>query len=314
MHFILREEPGLDSRFGGDYFSPTEAGVSLDTQNASFKDAGCFNLKHFIFGPELKHSTNLYMRLGQLARKLAVRPIEIVNFLAFKDILVEDGSNTRIEDDHVAMIVRKFAPERAEALLAHPNTAESADDEAHVHVERIAPIHDEPTGELANAEAEKSPDGVKPEEKLELIKASKIELSGLKVLGKIDLPETKKKESPPADLESPGESTPAEPGRNPWPPERKTYPQRRDRQNSPPRKNPIALQREREETEAEERKRAQIERDKEKRALHYRKKVKEAPPTKRVKMVEEPVEELPASELIEPPKTWWGKFLRWLNT
>lgn len=254
------------------------------------------------------------MRLGQLARKLAIRPIEIVNFLAFKDILVEDGSNTRIEDDHVAMIVRKFAPERTEDILTPHPTDALADDEVRIPAENTSFMLHEPAVELANAEAEKPPDGVKPEEKLELIKAPKIELSGLKVLGKIDLPETKKKESPPADLESSGENTPAEPARNPWPQERKTYPQRRDRQNSPTRKNPIALQREREETEAEERKRAQIERDKEKRALHYRKKVKEAPPTKRVRMVEEHVEELSAAALVESPKTWWGKFLRWLNT
>ncbi len=254
------------------------------------------------------------MRLGQLARKLAVRPIEIVNFLAFKDILVEDGSNTRIEDDHVAMIVRRFAPERAEALLTPHHTDALADDEVPIPAENISFMPDEPTLELAGADAEKSPDGVNPEEKFELIKAPKVELSGLKVLGKIDLPEIKKKESPPSDLESPDENTPAEPGRKPWPQERKTYPQRRDRQNSPQRKNPIALQREREEREAEERKRAQVERDKEKRALHYRKKVKETPPTKRVRMVEEPVEELSAAALAESPKTWWGKFLRWLNT
>ncbi len=254
------------------------------------------------------------MRLGQLARKLAVRPIEIVNFLAVKNIHVEDGSNTRIEDDHVAMIVRKFAPERAEALLTPHHTDALADDEVPIPAENTSFMPDEPTIELAGAEDEKSPDGVNPEEKFELIKAPKVELSGLKVLGKIELPEAKKKESPPAELESPSENTPVDPGRKPWPPERKAYPARRERQNLPPRKNPIALQREREEMESAERKRAQIEREKEKRALHYRKKVKEAPPTKRVRMVEEPVEELSDAAMVESPKTWWGKFLRWLNT
>ncbi len=254
------------------------------------------------------------MRLGQLARKLAVRPIEIVNFLAVENIHVENGSNTRIEDDHVGMIVRKFAPERAAALLAADHTEASADDEAPIPAENSSSILDGPALEFFDAQVEKYSDEINQDEKVELIKAPKVELSGLKVLGKIELPETKKKEPPPPDLESEGENTPVEPGRKPWPHERKTYPQKSDRQNLPPRKNPIALQREREEREAEERKRSQVEREKEKRALHYRKKVKEAPPTKRVRLVEEPVEELPASALVEPPKTWWGKFLRWLNT
>ena len=50
------------------------------------------------------------MRLGQLARKLALRPDEIVEFLSAKNIQIEDNSNTKLEDDHVTLIIKKFAP------------------------------------------------------------------------------------------------------------------------------------------------------------------------------------------------------------
>ena len=57
-----------------------------------------------------------------------------------------------------------------------------------------------------------------------------------------------------------------------------------------------------------------VEREKEKRKQNYYKKVKMSPPTKAVKMVEEETMQMSAEELAEPPKTWFGRFLRWLTT
>ena len=66
------------------------------------------------------------MRLGQLARKLALRPAEIVEFLAINHIQVDEGSNTKLEDDHVTLIMTQFAPSLAEdvakALLVEKET------------------------------------------------------------------------------------------------------------------------------------------------------------------------------------------------
>ena len=148
------------------------------------------------------------------------------------------------------------------------------------------------------------------EKEVELIKAPKVELSGLKVLGKIDLPEPKKKETTP-------ETVDAEPS-----PEiekqthqdfRKPYPPRRERPNPTQRQNPIALQREREAQEARKKRAADVERGKEKRTMHYLKKVNVAQPTKALKIAQdEPQEEAPV--VIETPKTWWGRFMKWLNT
>src|SRR5687767_2505174 len=50
------------------------------------------------------------MRLGQLARKLTLRQIEIVDFLASQNIQIEDGSNTRLEDQHADLVIAHFAP------------------------------------------------------------------------------------------------------------------------------------------------------------------------------------------------------------
>jgi hypothetical protein len=242
------------------------------------------------------------MRLGQLARKLSVRPAQILAFLSSREIHIEDSTNTRIEDDHVPLIVRHFSPETADRILSS-GSLETLEDAPRVD-QAISAKSDLPTEE--NTQLDQADGTV--EAAIEVIKAPKVELAGLKVLGKIELPEKKKPEPKTETEGSPESEKPTDMVR----PRNPRY-QRSDRPKNPV-KNPIALQRERETKEAEARKRAELEREKQKRASHYRKKVKEAPPTKRVKMVEEEVEELPQSELREPPKTWWGKFMRWLNT
>ncbi len=242
------------------------------------------------------------MRLGQLARKLALRPGQIVDFLSKNNITIESGSNTRIEDEHVALVMRNFAPELSEEKIVETISQNEEPSYAPSEPEAGQPSSaEEISPEIPSAQVEFN------EEKIELIKAPKIELSGLRVLGKIELPEVKKKEVLP-----PAESIDEVPPPNLE--KRKPYPQRKERTSSASYKNPIALKREREAREAEEKRKASTEVEKEKRALHYRKKIKPAPPTKRVRLIDEPMEEFSAAQLEEPPKTWFGKFLRWLNT
>jgi hypothetical protein len=231
------------------------------------------------------------MRLGQLARKLALRTTDLVAFLGQHQITVEPGNNTRLEDNHVKMIIHHFAPQLTEEKIS----------EALVEPDPIEP-------EVIPVAAEPIPVPVPTEESApavtevpETIKAPKIELAGLKVLGKIELPEPKKKEPKPEEISAQEES-------------RRTYINRRDRQPALPRKNPISAQREREQREAEAKRQLELEKQKEKKALHYLKKVKTPPPVKRARLVDEPFEEFSSKELAETPKTWLGKFLRWLNT
>lgn len=237
------------------------------------------------------------MRLGQLARKLELRPTEIVEFLAKRNIFIEDGTNTKLDAAYVSLAIQYFAPDSK--IEDYPdtdsNTIDLAGNEAsmHVNAKSVTPALDESNHDTRRQESE-------------VIKAPKIELSGLKVLGKIELPEVKKK---PAEI-------PAEPiddaQKNKQLPKekRKEYVRKQQR----PAKNPIALQREQEALEAKKKREEEIRLQKEKRTQNYLKKVKTQQPTKAARIIKEDAEEMSAAELVEPPKTLWGKFLRWLTT
>lgn len=250
------------------------------------------------------------MRLAQLARKLAIRPTEIVEFLTEHNLQIEDGSNTRLEDDHVNLIMQKFAPSRAAEVAAELATEKETIIETPVIKETAdiitLPISEESNLALTTSANESTAD------KIEVIKAPKVELSGLKVVGKIELPEPKKKETQPeSDQPLKVEPTPIETEKRPRQENRKPHPGRKET-NDQFRKNPIAQQRERDALEAEKRRRAKVESEKEKRTQHYLNKVKVAAPTKSVRLMKEEVEEMVA--LAPVPKTWWGRFMKWLNT
>ena len=235
------------------------------------------------------------MRLGQLARKMDLRPAEIIEFLATKNIVIEEDANAKVEDIYVALVYRHFAPDM--------ETENGPDVEA-----APATTAEDPVGEVDVVDetpASLSPASESAPERIEVIKAPKVELSGLKVLGKIDLPDTKKKqaEAPPENSET---EQPREVDR-----ERKS-PGYKKTQRPP--KNPIALQREREALEAQKKREEELQLKKEKRTQNYLKKVKAHQPTKAAKLHREEVEEMSAAELAEPPKTLWGKFVRWLTT
>jgi hypothetical protein len=237
------------------------------------------------------------MRLGQLARKLELRPTEIVEFLAKRNIFIEDGTNTKLDAAHASLAIQYFAPDSK--IEDYPDTDSNTIDlavneaSAHVNAESVTPALDESNHET-------------PRQESEVIKAPKIELSGLKVLGKIELPEVKKKptevQAEPADDVQKSKQSPQE--------KRKEYVRKQQR----PAKNPIALQREQEALEAKKKREEEIRLQKEKRTQNYLKKVKTQQPTKAARIIKEEAEEMSADELVEPPKTLWGKFLRWLTT
>jgi hypothetical protein len=256
------------------------------------------------------------MRLGQLARKLAVKPAEIVEFLLTKQIQAEEGINTRLEDDHISLIIQHFAPSMTlETVVAEP-----------VVQDEPAVIESLPAPEPVIAESEPVVEvdttvGQSEEEKIALIKASKVELPGLKVLGKIELPDPAKKK--PAQPEGEGtEAAAADPSpveesavekKTSRPERKRNTPPRTERKDQRPRKNPVALQREREEQEAAKKREEEAELAKQRKTQHYLKKVKVSGPTKSAKLYNEPVVEL-SDDMVTPPKTWLGKFFRWFKS
>ena len=225
------------------------------------------------------------MRLGQLARQLSVKPDDIVNFLGSRSISLESGNNTRIDDSHVEMILQHFSPGNEsikQQIIQEPETTEPEPEAQIVTEEPVA----EPPGETEIAE---------------LIKAPKIELQGLRVLGKIDLPEKKKPEPEKEDA----------PEQEPRP----NIPPRRPARNYPlrPQKNPVAQAREQEDRERQEKLDEQRDKEKQRRTEFYKKRLKPQPPTKAVRLHREEFAEMPRQE-VERPKSLWGRFKLWLNT
>jgi len=239
------------------------------------------------------------MRLGQLSRKLSVRTGDIVEFLSKNSIQIDNDSNARLDDEYVTLIVRHFA--------SGLSTEQSID---------VGQESDSPEKDLVEALEVSSPS---PDESIEIpqqqeeaqdtvIKAPKIELSGLKILGKIDLPERKKKETL-SDTEQPaGQDTTATESQK-RPDRRRSL---RGDQGQARRKNPIALQREQEAVEAEKKRQERAQQQKEKRTQNYLRRVKTAAPTKSARLVEEPTEEL--SKIEDTPTTLLGRFFRWLKS
>lgn len=237
------------------------------------------------------------MRLAQLARKLDVRPADITAFLERNNITVGNGLNFRLDDQMVALVQEQFGQA--------PDTAGTTEQD-------IEPIKELPEAEDKPSVVQEAGHDMEvieievPEEGIELIKAPKVELPGLRVVGKIDLPEPKPKvqEANDSSIEDAG----AVPARSP-------SPRKRQKRDLNPRtlKNPVTLQREREAREAERKGHAEAELEKERRRQKYLSKVRINVPTKPAKIYEEEVEELQQDLRREEPKAGFlGRFLGWL--
>ena len=162
------------------------------------------------------------MRLTTLARKVQITPSKLVAFLEQKNIQIDNGINTRLNDETIGLVKNHFGFEETE-VLKEPNMIEqevvSIEEEVEDHV-----IVAEETGENEQEELSADTELPTPEEEdpkiveqqetnvaapkigtvddleeglaedIELIKVKKVKLEGIKVIGKIDLPEKPKKE------------------------------------------------------------------------------------------------------------------------
>ncbi len=243
------------------------------------------------------------MRLGQLARKLALRPAEIVDFLAENNIRISDGTNARMEKDQINLVMKRFVPGWVEAPEA---VAEVEVEEDVISIEPASDglISDDQTSTAAESSELQQTDS---SDAGDVIRAPKIELSGLKVVGKIDLPEPKKKEEPAKEG-----STSAEDDKKERRDNRKEFDVNR-RRHQKSEKNPVTLQREKEAKEAQRKRLEQQAREKEKRTQNYLKNYKPSSPTKAAKLVKEDLVQMTPQELEEPPKTLLGRIIRWLT-
>lgn len=246
------------------------------------------------------------MRIGQLARRLGVPPTEILSFLGTQNIDAEAGANARLSTENVAKVVHHFAPDKLSEILAVPAEEPVVEKVEVVEVvqEPLVPVVAEQPAPVEDSAAEPAPDAP-----VEVIRVAKVELQGLKVLGKIELPQKKKAES----AETPGSEEIQHTDSDQRPPKRE-YQKRNERNDRRDRewRNPLEAKRLQEAREAEKKRKEEAERLKEKRTNHYYNKVKSVP-TKAVRRVQEEVvvEDIEAKE---PPKGIFGRFLKWLKT
>ena len=236
------------------------------------------------------------MRLAQLARKLSIKQSEIVAFLANQNIALADNSNARVDAEHMRVVVQHFAPHLLDEVFTQEAEEQNTPEPVFETVGETQPIE---AVAIPQEDATTTADAVLPE----VIKAPKIELQGLKVLGKIELPETKNKEA----AEQNQEGRPTRERRDKKSFERKDLPGRQAGK-----RNPIALQREREEREAEQLRQEKLKAEKELKTKRYLSKVKPRT-TQPTKLVKEELEHL--TDVAEPqPTTLFGRFWRWLRT
>ncbi len=266
------------------------------------------------------------MRLGQLSRKISVRSNEIVSFLSTHGVAIEDSFNARIDDEHVHLVISHFAPNLtmaplpAERKLEESNVEEPGlpeiqqptQSEIQPLAEPVSDSNTEISQSKSSGPGEGDSDPLLEHESINevngVIKAPKVELQGLKVLGKIELPEPRKKEPDGNSDQSAGAETPSE---KPGPGKQRNSPKPRGSQNRP-RKNPVALERERRVREQEEQRKRQSELEKQRKAQHYHKRVKPKGPTKPVRIHNEEV--APVEDIQPQPKTLWGRFVKWLTS
>ena len=155
------------------------------------------------------------MRLRQMARKLEINPDKIINLLAESGHSLENEANGKLTAEQVVIVESHYAsmdelgdlieisvepepleeevveeiieevPVELEVPIGPPSDVTSQVSEAIVE-ERIEVVEPLPTVRLFKAVEEPADDP-----NIELIKAPVVKLEGLKVVGKIDLPEPK---------------------------------------------------------------------------------------------------------------------------
>ena len=147
------------------------------------------------------------MRLGQLSRKVNVKPTEILQYLK-NEFDVELGShlNTKVEDELSDKVITKFTVKKPEIVTPITEKAKEELAELETTTETIEVVEKEEISEEVPEIPSESKPGMLPEGVREygtdeevdaqtilnatLIKATKVDLPGPKVVGKIDLPPT----------------------------------------------------------------------------------------------------------------------------
>jgi hypothetical protein len=304
------------------------------------------------------------MRLGQLARKLNVKPKDIVSFVQLSlNKEIKEHPNAKVPDELLEDIEQFFVSnddkEKTQQEIPHSNSEEQNND-----VEKTAEVKESTELEKQNNKAASNLTSTEPEteenpiktdnEKIPasndiplltdedpeseaveinlvdgIIKAPKVEVPGIKVVGKIDLPEEKKEQEEEEELDvsneniEPNTSISEDTGNTEAPnaannKTKQAYPKKKRKRKKP---NSLSFEeREKQEKERYEKlQKAKKEREKKKKRKHYETQVLAKQKQVQQKNTKKKKKHSPSKAQIRQeqrpePKTLWGKFLRWLNT
>ena len=245
------------------------------------------------------------MRLGKLARQLNISPAELEARLQGRVADQEINHNTRLDRDTLRFLVMAYAPERLEEILQEPEEVVTRPSNNEPPATDGAPLQG--AGEEAHTESADS-----PVELPDVIRAPKVELPGLRVVGKIELPEPPKKELPAVPTEESG--APAQPPVPARGPER--FRERRQRSSSRPQRddNPIARERQRQERVARQKREEEARQKKEMRTRAYvnQQLRRQAGSKSNGKTRPKPDIGSGSGAPRPKPKTWLGRLWRWL--
>jgi hypothetical protein len=268
------------------------------------------------------------MRLGQLARKYGVSKKEIIAYLKEQDPSLHSlGHNTKLDEQAVASVAREFEnvddfqqeqqePNIAEAPVGRQESEPEPDPAATSgNEDNTAPeTTEEPKSEGVTIETDKLLELLESEDepvdlsKITLIKAPKKELDGLKVVGRIELPEPKPR--------TPRKSGPPGSGPNTSKNRREHHQQLSEEESE---KRRLMAKKRKEEYEARQEKRRKEKEKRQKKALNkarYQQKLEQAKASQlKHKPVPPKQETASRAELVPaPPKTWLGKLWKWWTT
>jgi hypothetical protein len=144
------------------------------------------------------------MRLSQLARKLEISPSDLINFFEKSKIGKYNSHNNKIEEKDLLLALNHFRPQENEVETSEQTSHELVSfqdnqDEKKKEVVNPAPALNSTLPENDSVDSESSK---YPEEEIEVISMPKIKLEGVKVVGKIDLPEPVKKLKDESNIQS----------------------------------------------------------------------------------------------------------------
>ncbi|SMG46431.1 hypothetical protein SAMN05661096_03274 [Marivirga sericea] len=278
------------------------------------------------------------MRLAQAARKLSITTEDIVDFLEIRGISIERDSNTKLDEKAVDLLYKYFEiEEEGEEVLDQNNEKHLEGPPEHVqddYEEQDHKVALDQSEQIDIDENEKVDSSEEAKARIEdeeistrksfktvhdllegeddnsnedfVIKAPKVELKGLNVVGKIELPEPKPKSDPEEKKEV---------NRKPRKPDSKIVSKRSKNKKQKRELSPSEIRKREQDREARKRERVTKEKKK-KRKEFYKEKVlkpKQIEQKNRPKKKKSSVEQINLNKKPKP-KTALGKFWRWLNT